>query len=222
MRTFFARRYMRRIELVGSTEKGLGIFVLLLVAAVVVAFVLQVATDRHYLFGVDEQAYEPGAPEAADTEAETARRSAGQEENPFPDPGLADWRPPSRVDRFTADNLYVKIDGRAEVYLQFHVVGLTFGVYRHEGDGERTVDVYWYDMGTPANALGMYRAEEPPDATPVAIGHAAYQVGGAVFFCKGASYVQVFPRRTDRADAQVSLTIAERLAAQIEKTTDDP
>ncbi len=222
MRTFFARRYMRRIELVGNTEKVLGILILLLVAAIVVAFVLQVGTNRDYLFNVDQEAYAPAAPEPADAEAEAARRSTGEGENPFPDPGLEDWRPPSRVDRFTADNLYVKIDGRAEAYLRFHVVGLTFGMYRHEGNGERTVDVYWYDMGTPANALGMYRAEEPPDATPVAIGHAAYQVGGAVFFCKGASYVQVFPRRTDRADAQVSLTIAERLAAQIEKTMDDP
>jgi len=216
MRTFFARRYMRRIEQVGNTEKVLGIVILLLVAAVCVAFVLQVTTDRDYLFSVDEQAYEPGAPEAADTEAETVRRSTGEKDNPFPHPGLEDWRPPSRVDRFTADNLYVKIDGRAEAYLRFQVVGLTFGVYRHVSDTGRTLDVYWYDMGTPENALGMYRSEQPPDATTIPIGRAGYQVGGAVFFCKASSYVQVLPSRPDDAAAEAALRIAEHLAERIE------
>ena len=217
MRTFFARRYMRRIEQVGNTEKVLGIVILLLAAAIVVAFVLQVATDRDYLFSVDEQAYAPAAPEPADAEPEAARRSTGQEENPFPDPRLEDWRPPLRVDRFTADNLYVKIDGRAEAYLRFHVVGLTFGTYWHEGDGERTVDVYWYDMGTPENALEMYRSEQPPDGTTIPIGRAGYQVGGAVFFCKASSYVQVLPSRPDDAAADAALRIAQRLAERIEQ-----
>ncbi len=217
MRTFFARRYMRRIEQVGNTEKVLGIVILLLAAAIVVAFVLQVATDRDYLFSVDEQAYAPAAPEPADAEPEAARRSTGQEENPFPDPRLEDWRPPLRVDRFTADNLYVKIDGRAEAYLRFHVVGLTFGTYWHEGDGERTVDVYWYDMGTPENALEMYRSEQPPDGTTIPIGRAGYQVGGAVFFCKASSYVQVLPSRPDDAAAEGALRIAQRLAERIEQ-----
>jgi len=217
MRTFFARRYMRRIEQVGNTEKVLGILIILLVAAIVVAFVLQVATDRDYLFNVDQEAYAPAAAEPADAEPEATRRSAGEGENPFPDPGLEDWRPPSRMDRFTADNLYVKIDGRAEAYLRFHVVELTFGTYRHESDGERTVDVYWYDMGAPANALGMYRSEHPPDATTVPVGRAGYQAGGAVFFCKGSSYVQVLPSRLDEADADAALKIAQRLAERIEQ-----
>ena len=216
MRTFFARRYMRRIELVGNTEKVLGILILLLVAAIVVAFVLQVGTNRDYLFNVDQETYAPAAPEPADAEAEAARSSAGEGENPFPDPGLEDWRPPSRVDRFTADNLYVRIDGRAEEYLRFQVVGLTFGVYRHVSNTGRTVDVYWYDMGTPRNALGMYRSEQPPDAATIPIGRAGYQVGGSVFFCKASSYVQVLPSRPDDAAAEAALSIAEHLAERIE------
>ena len=185
MRTFFARRYMRRIELVGNTEKVLGILILLLVAAIVVAFVLQVGTNRDYLFNVDQETYAPAAPEPADAEAEAARSSAGEGENPFPDPGLEDWRLPSRVDRFTADN-------------------------------GRTVDVYWYDKGTPRNALGMYRSEQPPDAATIPIGRAGYQVGGSVFFCKASSYVQVLPSRPDDAAAEAALSIAEHLAERIE------
>jgi hypothetical protein len=216
MPTFFARRYMRTIEQVGNAEKVLGIVVLLLAAAIVVAFVLQVASDQNYLFNVDQQAYTPPAAKPVDTETEAARRSTSQEENPFPDTGLEHWRPPSRVDRFTADNLYVKINGRAEAYLRFQVVGLTFGVYRHVSDTGRTLDVYWYDMGTPENALEMYRSELPPDAATVPLGRAGYQVGGAVFFCEASSYVQVLPSRPDDAAADAALRIAQRVAERIE------
>ena len=143
MATFFKREYMRPAEAIGNTEKVLGGFILFIVAAVVAAFVFQVATDRDYLFEVDRQAYTPLSPIEATS--------------PFPAPGLEGWRAPEQLDRFTAENLYVKIDGRAEAYLKFHVVGLTFGRYCHESDTGRTVDVYWYDMGTPSNALGIYK-----------------------------------------------------------------
>ena len=172
---------------------------------IIAAFAATVASDRNYLFDVDDGAYEG-------LDQTRAARSA---ENPFPGPDLPRWRAPTRAEHFSKDTLYVKIDGRAEAYLEFDVVGLTFGTYIFAGDAARTVDVYWYDMGTPPNALGMYESEEAPRATPVAIGHRAYQVGGAVFFCKGSSYVQVLPSRLD--DGQISLQIAEHLAQRIEQ-----
>jgi hypothetical protein len=217
MPTFFARRYMRPPEAVGRTEKTVGVVVLLFVAAVVAAFVYQVATDRDYLFEVDDQAY-AATPTAGMRPGPGAEPAAAQEtQSLFPDPELEGWRAPRTVERFSADDLYVKIDGRADAYMKFGVVGLSFGRYYHEGDAERTVDVYWYDMGTPANALGMYRSEQAPNATPVSLGQAGYQVGGAVFFCQGSSYVQVMPSGLGDADARAALSIAEHLAKQIKQ-----
>ena len=205
MATFFGRRYARPVEAISRAEKASGFVILALVAAVLAAFAVTVATDRDYLFAVDEQAY-----------------AAAEGQSAFPDVGLEGWRTPRRVDRFTADNLYVKIDGRAETYLRFHVVGLTFGRYVHQSDPDRAVDVYWYDMGNADNALGMYRFEEAPDAAPVSIGRDGYRVGGAVFFHKGANYVQVLPTSLDGDDARAALKIAERLAERIEDTVDGP
>lgn len=216
MPTFFARRYMRPLEAVGRTEKVLGVLILLLVAAVLAIFVFQVGTDREYLFEVDEQAYAPAPTGAVGAYPAAAPGSVVKADSPFPDAGLDGWRVPAKIERFTHDSLYVKIDGRADAYLKFDVVGLTFGRYYHEGDAERTVDVYWYDMGAPANALGMYQSEESPEATPVSIGQAAYQVGGAVFFCQGSSYVQVIPAGLTDADVRAALSIAKRLAGRIE------
>ncbi len=217
MPTLFARRYMREGQAVGKTEKTLGVLILLGVAAIIAAFVVEVAANQDSLFDVAETAYGPAAPGPADSQAQPAAVALGDTENPFPEPGIEGWRALRRVDHFTADNLYVKIDGRAAAYLEHGCVGLTVGTYQYESDGDRLIDVYWYDMGVPENALAMYRFEEAPETTPVSVGQVGYQVGGAVFFYDGASYVQVMPSRPDNADAQVALRIAERLAARIEK-----
>jgi hypothetical protein len=217
MPTFFARGYARPTKAVGSTEKLLGLLILLLVVAVIAAFAFQVATDREHLFSVDEQAYALRPATEVRPQAEIAPAQANGGDNPFPDAGLEGWRAPAQVDRLDADNLYVEINGRAAAYLQHGCVGLMVGAYQYESDPDRAIDVYWYDMATPENALAMYRSEEAPDATPVAIGRAGYQVGGAVFFCKGSSYVQVMPTRLDDADADAALKIAERLAVRINK-----
>jgi hypothetical protein len=216
MPTLFARRYARKTEEVGNTEKVLGSLILLIVAGIVVLFVVQVATNEEYLFLVDENAYLPTATQPGAAGILRAQSTGTAAENPFPDPPLEDWRAPVRVERFTADNLYTKIDGRAEAYLKLHVVGLTFGTYRHRADAARTIDVYWYDMGTPANALDMYRSEQAPGGASISVGSEGYQIGGAVFFCAGSAYVQVLPNRLDDADANAALKIAERLADRVE------
>ncbi len=211
MPTFFRRRYMRRIEAVGTTERVVGVLILLLLAGIVATFIIQTATNTDYLFEVDETAYQ--------SEPDQRMAAVGAPEqggNPFPDAGVEGWRAPTRVSRYTPETLYEKINGRADTYLQFHMVGLTFGTYSHGTNTDRLIDVYWYDMGEPVNALGMYQAEASPDTTPIAIGRDGYQVGGAVFFRKGSSYVQVLPTMLGEDDAGVALNIAKMLAEAIE------
>lgn len=231
MPTFFARRYIRKLETVGRTENVIGVIILLLVASIMVAFVVHVASDRNYLFNVgaaDERGSgQPGGSAAGEraafaveglssgTPADAGTPSAGAADNPFPEPGVGGWQAPRRVERYTADDLYVKIDGRDGAYLKYHVVGLMFGSYSVADDAARTIDVYWYDMGTAANAVGMYESEKPPDTTSVPFGRPGYQAGGAVFFCQGASYVQVLPSRPDERDGPAALRIAEAVAARI-------
>ena len=205
MATFLARRYMRKLEQVSRTEQIVGIAILVLLAGILAAFATQVATNKDYLFELD------AAIDAAPRRAE----------NPFPRPGVPGWRVPGNVAHFTPDTLYQKINGRADTYLQFHVVGLTFGSYSHETESRRRVDVFWYDMGEPVNAVSIYQAEAPPEATAVSIGAEGYRVGGAVFFRKGSSYVQVMAGGPGEADADVVLEIARCIAERIDDTDDD-
>ena len=200
MPTFFARRYLRRPEAVGRTEQVAGLVILLLAIGIVGGFVWHVSTAR--------------AP-ATESDVQLPVPAVATPSNPFPGVDVPGWQAPVHVERFAPDELYQKIDGRADAYRQLGVVGLTFGTYTRSDDPARVVDVYWYDMGAPEQALAAFRAEQPPDAPAVAVGQAAYQVGGAVMFCQGAAYVQVMSSRPDDADAPVVRAIATRLAAQI-------
>ncbi len=213
MPTVPSRPTQEHVRIVGRTEKVLGWIILLLLAAIVSAFVARVLTNEDHLFNVDAAAYQDQPETNVQVTTAPARLDASQTENPFPEPGVPGWQRPTHVGRYATDNLHIKINGRAEAYLKFQVVGLTFGTYTHRDDPGRTVDVYVYDMGEPARASGMYRSELPPDVEAVPIGDDAYQSGGAVFFRKGASYVQVLPTGQGAADAQAALRIAERLAA---------
>ena len=209
------RRYARPAEQVSGTEMILGLSILFLTCGIVIAFVYEVAADRRAPLQAAAEDSEAPLPNAQSGMGPSGATKSSLAEPPFPDPGVPGWRSPQRISRYSRENLYVKIDGRAPVYLDSGVVALTFGAYSYGGDPRRTMDVYWYDMGEPANASAVYRAEAPPDATRVAIGDEGYEVGGAVFFRKGAGYVQVLPGDPVDADGLAARAIAQRFADRL-------
>ncbi len=210
MPRLFAKQYMRPVTAISRTEKAVGAGILLLTATIVAAFFIHVATRRESPLSADPEIYgtgaevdqTPGSPPAA-----TAEPSGG-----FPESGLTDWQRPSRLERYAPDELYVKINGQADAYIESGCVGLTFGSYSSRANAEDAIDVYWYDMGTAANASAVYEDEKPPNVAAIELGGAAYQVGSAVFFWQGSGYVQVMPTSFDDSQAGAALAIARRLA----------
>jgi len=100
-----------------------------------------------------------------------------------------DWKPMGEVEFYNADNLYEKIDGKAEQYLDYDVVGLQTATFVHK-DGKRFVDLYVYDMGEPLNAFGVFSAIRYPDEPPIDLGQGGYKSDG-YFFWKGKYYTQI-------------------------------
>ena len=242
MPSFLSRRYIRPLQAVGAGEKLAGLIILMLLAAIVAAYVWQARTDTAYLFvadGTAETGREASSPTVqpaggmavaldghalSDNMAAQGRGHAADDSggaNPFPDAGIEGWQRPAQVSRFTPETLYQKIDGRADLYVQYRVVGLTFGAYAGTNDPDHAIDVYWYDMGEPQNALGIYRAESPEQPAAAGIGQQSYAAEGAVFFIKAGSYVQVLPAFPDAGDAAAALEIARRIAPLIEDRTSD-
>lgn len=181
------------------TEQIVGAGILLLLALIVAAYVVQVMTNRDYFLGPNESAYRAG------------------ETHPFPDIEAAGWAAPSEVGRFAAGDLYLKIDGRADSYISHGVVRLTFGTYRQEAEAGRQIDVYRYELDSPEHARALYESERPLHVAEERIGRAGYRAGGAVFFWTGTCYVQVLSTSLDDRDAAVAYEVATALAGQIEE-----
>ena len=141
---------------------------------------------------------------------EQAAQSASVEWH-FPAIEQTDWTTPGQVTRYDAETLYVKIDGRADFFLQNGFRELIFG--RYENPAGASVEIYIYTMDKSASARDIFAREKPPISNPLSIADAAYETGGAVFFTRDRHYVQILPG-DDKADTKTAaLQIARQLAA---------
>jgi len=70
------------------------------------------------------------------------------------------------VSHFDASNLYEKINGREGYYKRFGFERLTFVSLTLETDATVAVDIELFDLTEPANALGAYAGERPPEIEP--------------------------------------------------------
>lgn len=186
-------------------ERVIGGFVLLLTVAVAATFVIVARQPSPPLFQI-----QPGNENSTPNRHPLiARRTT------LPGVELPEWSSPTNVRIFTPDNLWEKIDGRADLYLSFHMVRMRFGTYRHSRDPERFVDVYWYDMGATDNAFGIYRAEMGSHPDRIDIGRGAYAPPGGVFFWKGNDYVRVETADATDELASAATAIARTIARAI-------
>lgn len=93
------------------------------------------------------------------------------------------------VSRFDAENLYVKINGRADFFLARGFRALTFATL--SGPGGAAVDLELYDLGSAENALGAFVAEKAPDAKATTErGTSWYLARNALFLARGSSYLR--------------------------------
>ena len=82
-------------------------------------------------------------------------------------PNLQEWTARSNVIRFGPENLYEYINGAADQFLSY---GFNELLSRDVSFGSLLVTVDIYDMGTPLQAFGVYRAERPDNQPALEIG----------------------------------------------------
>ncbi len=103
----------------------------------------------------------------------------------------AGWQE-SGLARFNPENLYVKIDGRADFFIARGFKDLAFVTLRETGAASgASVDVEFYDLGTPANANGALVGEKPPELDAQSKdGSTWYVARNAMFLARGPYYVR--------------------------------
>src|SRR5262249_35882119 len=103
----------------------------------------------------------------------------------------------ARLETFTAENLFEKIDGRAESFVQYDVQGMAYTFYHPAGDESSEAQLYIFDMSDPLKALGKYGSEKPDGVKPVTLGSEGYTSAGSTFFYAGKYYTQIVSTKDD-------------------------
>jgi hypothetical protein len=134
-------------------------------------------------------------------------------------PSVAGWEQAGEVLHYDADNLWEYINGAAELFVEFGVVGCQVADLV---SGDVTVTLDLYDMGTPLNAYGVYERERPGDdmAVPGAVAgvvSAPYQA----LLVKGSLYAKVNTFEGELTD-ESGMALLEALAAALPGSTSRP
>ncbi|MFC2155762.1 DUF6599 family protein [Acidobacteriota bacterium] len=124
-----------------------------------------------------------------------------------------DWKMYDEVKYFTAENLYEQINGRAEFYIAYNVVGMTFAGFEENRKNGHFFDLSIFDMGTPTNAFGVFSGERSPGAPPLGLGRAAYRSGANYYIWKGRYYIRIITADTTEKLRQIGLNLSRKVTA---------
>jgi len=119
------------------------------------------------------------------------------------------WKIYNRVLRFTPENLYKQINGRAEFYLAYDVMGMTFASFESLTDKDQFIDISIYDMGSLTDAFGVYSTERTEGAAVLNFGRASYRSGANVYIWKGQYYVQIIISDSTEKLKRIGMDLAQ-------------
>lgn len=118
------------------------------------------------------------------------------------------------VETFNAENLYEKINGRAESFIQYGVQGMAYTFYHPLGDPSNELQLYVFEMANPLKAFGKYSSEKPDEAQSIAVGAEGYTAAGSTLFYADRYYTQIVSTVDDPKFAAVALELARRVASR--------
>ena len=118
------------------------------------------------------------------------------------------------IETFNAENLYEKIDGRAESFVQYDVKGMAYASFHPVGDDSADVQLYIFEMGGPLKAMGKYGSEKPEGVKTMAMGTEGYSAAGSTLFYAGPYYTQIVSTKDDPAFAAFALDLARKVVAK--------
>jgi hypothetical protein len=118
------------------------------------------------------------------------------------------------LETFNAENLFEKIDGRAESFIQYNVKGMAYTFYHPTGDPSNELQLYVFELENALKALGKYGSEKPEEVQTVAVGTEGYTAAGSTLFYAGKYYTQIVSTQDDPKFSAFALELARRVAAR--------
>lgn len=130
---------------------------------------------------------------------------------------LKDFGP---AESFTPDNLYDKIDGKAELYLASGIVGMRCQRFALKTNEDQWLEWFVYDMGTLSQAFSVFSTQRRAEGEKLDLTDDAYRTQNAVYFVAGSNYIEAVASSSDEALMNATLDMAQRFVAASPKSSE--
>ena len=136
---------------------------------------------------------------------------------------IIDWVTPKgweifdKVKQLSPENLYEQINGRAEFFIAYEIIRMTFASFSNCADKQKFIDLSIYDLGNPTNAFGVFSTERSQKESSMKLCRASYRSDASHYIWKGQYYI-----KTIASDASGQLQgIAMELARKVTNFLED-
>jgi hypothetical protein len=119
------------------------------------------------------------------------------------------------VENYNSDNLYEKIDGKADLYLSNGFLSLQTRRFAESSSSENWAEVYFYDMGKPENAFAVYSTQKRSDSASLNWTQFGYSVSDSVYVVFGRYYVEIFLSSDSGKILSSAVSAAKRISSAV-------
>ena len=103
------------------------------------------------------------------------------------------------TEHYSPANLYEKIDGKADLYLNNGFISLQSRRFIDKSTNDKWAEVYLYDMANGENSFAVYSMQKRSESEPLDWAQFAYSTSDALYVSAGQYYIEVFLSSDDRS-----------------------
>jgi hypothetical protein len=100
------------------------------------------------------------------------------------------FSPTDDVENYNSSNLYEKINGKADLYLNNGFISLQCRRFADNSSPDNWLEVYLYDMGNLDNAFAVYSMQKRAESTPLNWTQLGYSTSDAIYVVAGQYYIE--------------------------------
>lgn len=132
-----------------------------------------------------------------------------------PSAAVVPWFPPElkefgAPESFSPDNLYDKIDGKAELYLAAGFVQMRCQRFALKNHPDDWVEWFVYQMAGTPQAFSVFSTQRRSEGQPLDFTKYAYRTPNALFFTSGSNYVEAVASSASEPVMNAVLQMAQR------------
>ncbi|OHB52787.1 MAG: hypothetical protein A2Y12_12970 [Planctomycetes bacterium GWF2_42_9] len=95
------------------------------------------------------------------------------------------------IENYLAGNLYEKINGKADLYLNNGFLSMQTRKYSKTSDEGKWAEVFLYEMGTSENAFAVYSMQQRAESEPLWWAQFGYATSDGLYLMAGKYYIEV-------------------------------